>query len=158
MPTPPQRGPYPQNAEEAKGTPHARAHALFGTNDVAGMFNAPKTTAPWPMAGKKKSNPRGYDPDRVGAALKAPEQHMTDLDPRDLHASQPWVTRAGVDHYMTDEYKQTGQTFADQDQPGNRNPIVWRDTQGRNKLLSGHHRATAALLRGEQFRALLIEE
>lgn len=159
MPTGPQRFAYPADAEAAKGTGFEQVHRLHGAGDTDALFKgAPKTVAPWPSAGRSKSNPRGYDPNLVQAALKAPEQHMTDLDPRNLHATQGWVTRPGVEYYKTSEYRETGRTFADQNQAGNRYPVVYRDSQGRNKLLSGHHRASAALLRGDQFRALLVEE
>lgn len=159
MPTGPQRSPYPASDEEAKGGAFEHVHKLYGAGDADALFKgAPKVPSAWPSAGKTKSNPRGYDPNLVSAALKAPEQHMTELDPRHLHATQPWVTKAGVEYYQGDTYRETGQTFADMADAGNRFPVVYRDTQGRNKVLSGHHRATAALLRGEQFHALLVEE
>jgi hypothetical protein len=82
---------------------------------------------------------------------------MRELDPRDLHATQGTVTRPGVNYYMGNEYQETGRTYADMHQAGNRYPVVYT-RGGQNKLLSGHHRATAALLRGEQFRAIHIEE
>jgi hypothetical protein len=159
MPTPPQRNPYPENLEAAKGGAFEQVHRLHGSGDPNLLFKgAPKTLTPWPSAGKTKAQPRGYDQNLVNVALKAPEQHMTEMDPRHLHATQPWVTKEGVDYYMTDEYKKTGRTFADQGNAGNRFPVVYRDTQGRNKLLSGHHRATAALHMGGQFHALLVQE
>jgi hypothetical protein len=83
---------------------------------------------------------------------------MRDLDPRNLHASQPWVTQEGTSYYMGDTYRKTGQTFRNMDQPGNRFPVVYTDTQGRNQIISGHHRATADLLNGRQLRAIHIEE
>ena len=159
MPTPPQRQVYPQNLDEARGTKHELVHRLHGSGNTDALFKgAPKTVAPWPSAGRTKANPRGYDPNLVQAALKAPEHHMTEMDPRHLHATQPWVTKAGVDYYMTSEYHETGKTFADQGDAGNRYPVVYQDTQGRNRLLSGHHRATAALHMGTQFNALLVQE
>ena len=82
---------------------------------------------------------------------------MREVDPRHLHSTQTNITLPGVNYYMGDEYRQTGRTFADMDKAGNRFPVVYT-REGQNKLLSGHHRATAALLRGEQFRAIHIEE
>jgi hypothetical protein len=132
---------------------------MYGAGDAAKMFQgAPKTLSPWPSAGKTKANPRGYDPALVNKALSNPAPHMTEMDPRDLHATQPWVTKEGVDYYMGDQYHQTGRTFADQANEGNRFPVVYTDVQGRNKLLSGHHRATAAVLKGEQLRAINVRE
>jgi hypothetical protein len=159
MPTGPQRGPYPSTPEEAKNTPWRTAHAIHGAGDAGVLFKgAPKTMTPWPSAGRTKSNPRGYDPDLVQKALSNPAPHMSDVDPRDLHATQPWVTAEGVSHYMGDEYRKTGRTFADQHVESNRFPVVYSDAQGRNKLLSGHHRATAALLQGRQLRAIHVRE
>ena len=86
------------------------------------------------------------------------QTHLREMDPRDLHATQPWVTQEGVSYYSGSKYRETGQTFKDMDQPTNRYPTVYTDRRGRNLLLGGHHRATAALLRGEQFRAIHIEE
>lgn len=132
---------------------------MYGAGDAAKMFGgAPKTMTPWPSAGRTKTNPRGYDPNLVHKALGNPAPHMAEMDPRDLHATQPWVTQAGVSHYMGDEYRRTGRTFADQHEEGNRFPVVYTDPQGRNKLLSGHHRAAAALLQGKQLRAIHVRE
>lgn len=159
MPQGPQRGPYPETPEEAKSTPWRTAHAMYGAGDAAKMFGgAPKTMTPWPSAGRTKSNPRGYDPNLVQKALSNPAPHMAEMDPRNLHATQPWVTQAGVSHYMGPEYERTGRTFADQHEEGNRFPVVYTDPQGRNKLLSGHHRASAALLQGKQLRAIHVRE
>ena len=159
MPTGPQRFQYPEDLEQAKGGAFELVHRLHGSGDADILFKGhDKTMTAWPSAGRTKANPRGYDPNLVHAALKAPEQHMTEMDPRDLHATQPWVTRAGVNYYMGNEYRETGRTFADMADAGNRFPVVYRDQQGRNKLLSGHHRATAALTLGTQFHALLVEE
>jgi hypothetical protein len=141
------------------GSQFELVHRLHGSGDPETLFKGhPKTMTPWPTAGRSKSNPRGYDPSRVEAALRNPSAHMREMDPRELHATQPWVTREGVDYYSTPEYRRTGRTFRDMDQAGNRFPVVYTDTQGRNKVISGHHRATAALIHGEQFRAIHIEE
>lgn len=159
MTTGPQRGPYPETPEEVGRSQWRTAHAMYGAGDAAKMFGgAPKTVSPWPSAGKTKSNPRGYDQTLVNKALDNPAPHMTDMDPRNLHATQPWVTSAGVSHYMGDEYRKTGRTFADQHERGNNFPVVYTDVQGRNKILSGHHRASAALLQGKQLRAINVRE
>jgi len=54
---------------------------------------------------------------------------------------------------MSDEYEQTGETYADKDNIGNQMPVVYNKSNGQNVLLSGHHRAQAALLQGRQFDA-----
>ena len=159
MPTGPQRNPYPKTPEEAARSPWAEAHRIHGSGDPEALFGGhAKQVAPWPKAGATKSNPRGYDPDLVQRAILNPQQHMREMDPRSLHATQPWVTREGVSYYMGEEYNRTGRTFKDMSEAGNRFPVVYTDVQGRNRLLSGHHRATAALLKGEQFRAINVEE
>jgi len=155
----PQRGPYPETPEEGrKSREFGLVYRNFGSGDVESMFGgSPKTVSPWPSAGRTKANPKGYDQALVDKALASPAEHMADVDPRNLHATQPWITHAGVSHYMGDEYRKTGRTFADQDQAGNRFPVVYTDEQGRNRLLSGHHRATAAVLKGEQLRAVHVK-
>lgn len=161
MPTAPQRQPegfqYPENLERARGGSHETAHRLFGAGVEGGFKGAPKIIAPWPSAGRTKSDPKGYDPQLVHNALKDPSAHMMEMDPRHLHATQPWVTRGGVDYYSGNKYRETGQTFADMHQEANRYPIVYQ-RGGRNSLLTGHHRATAALLHGRQFQGLFIQE
>ena len=158
MPTPPQRSPYPKSADEVQGSRWELAHRLHGAGELHPLFkHADRTTTPWPSAGRSKTGP-AYDTERVSAALSNPSEHMREMDPRDLHANQTWVTRAGTSYYMGDEYRKTGQTFADMNQAGNRFPVVYSHASGVNRILSGHHRATAALLRGEQFRAINIRE
>jgi hypothetical protein len=159
MPGAPQRGPYPQTSQEAQGSQWRTAHAIHGAGDAGAYFKgAPKAPTPWPSAGRTKSDPRGYKPDLVQKALSNPGPHMREMDPRHLHATQPSVTSEGVNHYMGDDYRKTGRTFADQHVESNRFPVVYTDPQGRNKLLSGHHRATAALLQGRQLRAIHVRE
>lgn len=159
MPTGPQRTPYPKTPEEAKGTSWEGAHRLYGAGSADALFKgAPKVVAPWPAAGRQKSNPKGYNQGLVDSALANPAPHVTQMDPRHLHATQPWVTSEATHYYMGDKYRETGTTFADQHQAGNKQPVVYTDAQGRNKILSGHHRATSALLRGEQFHAINVRE
>lgn len=159
MPVGPQRSPYPKSEEEVAGSRWEAVHRIHGAGDTQALFKgAPKTITPWPSAGRTKDNPLGYNPERVSQAMTNPSAHMRDLDPRDLHATQPWVTQEGTNYYMGSEYHSTGRTFRDMEQSTNRFPIVYTDSQGRNQILSGHHRATAALLNGKQLRAIHIEE
>lgn len=127
---------------------------LYGSNDVDALFQGhPVTSAPFPLAGGRKRQ-KNFDEGRVRAVLEHPDQHeMTDIDPRTLHATQPQVTRAGVQHYMSNPH---GPTYADQGNAGNDRPMVYARDDGRNLLLSGHHRASTALLRGEQFKAVVV--
>jgi hypothetical protein len=122
----------------------------------------PVASAPWPHAGRRKDR-HDVDYDAVRAAIAEPDRHVQDVDPRTLRATQQSVTRAGVDYYRGDEYRRSGKTFADQENPGNKLPFVYSRRSmvpGRPNdevLLAGHHRASAALINGEQFRAIRIE-
>lgn len=144
-----------------------KAHRHFGTNDVDRLIppDGPGLApVPWEQMSRRRD--RGdYDRDLVAEHLrKRPEQSdFEELDPRDLRATQPSVTRAGVHHYLQNDYRTGNQpTFADQQSVGNRHPIVYRraDLHGgepQHLLLSGHHRAAASLLQGRQFSARIIE-
>lgn len=142
---------YPTDLEStgrAENLPFHQVYRLHGTRNIDSLFPGGVVTAPspWPSIGRTKGRPL-YDHDAVTAALmKAPE--LEELDPRMLHANQSGITRAGVDYYMTPQYRQTGETFADKNNVGNAYPVVYSDLRGRNVILSGHHRATAALLLG----------
>lgn len=135
----------------------------WGSNDIEGMFpeGAPRSTVPWRQAGRSKTH-MDYDPDVVKKAITSPP-NVQDIDPRHLRATQPMVTRPGVDYYLNDPtYKETGETFADKSNEGNRFPTVYRrptmadPTQTEDVLLTGHHRATADLLRGRPTRGRII--
>ena len=146
MPTGPQRFAYPAEPGRGQGDGASKGYTgSFGSGDLTPVQGRPEDRAPWPSAGKTKSNPRGYDPNLVQAALKAPEQHMTEMDPRHLHATQAG-SPAGVEllqgRRVPGDWPAPSRTWI---RSGNRFPVVYRDTQGRNKMLSGHHRATAAL-------------
>lgn len=135
-----------------------RAAEFYGANDVDALFKgSPKTTAPWAMAPKSRTH-RMDNPQQVREAVANPDRYQTEaLDPRDLYASQSEIIRPAVQHYMNGDHHATGETYADQHQAGNAQPVVFRDLDsGRNIIRSGHHRATTALLRGEQFEALVV--
>lgn len=125
---------------------------FFGKNDVDAIFKGhPTAPAPFPRSGSRKDR-KDYDQSRVVAALRRPNgPELTDIDPRTLHATQPGITRAGVQHYMG-----SSEVYKDAHQAGNANPVVYDREDGRRLLLSGHHRATAALLKGEQFKGVVV--
>ena len=137
----------------------------WGSNDIEAMFpeGAPRSRrcrgAP---PGARRRN-QDYDPDLVHKALTSPPQ-VQEIDPRNLRATQPMVTRPGVDYYLNDPtYKETGETFADKGNLGNQFPTVYRrptmadPSQTEDVLLTGHHRATADLLRGRPTRGRVVE-
>lgn len=132
---------------------------LYGQNDVEAMFpeGALIRPVPWQGASRRK-NQAPFDKDLVRHTLQTPiegTRGLTDIDPRVLRASQPNVTRAGVAYYMSPQFEQTGRTFADQSHLGNQHPLVY-SREGQEVLLSGHHRAAAALLKGQPLRARRI--
>lgn len=152
---------YPKSADDPDVPSHishqfAGVHRLYGAGNVDALSKGPTTPAPWPRIGRTKGVPV-YDEARVTAALSGP-RHLTETDPRNLHSNQSSVTRPGVQYYMGSDYQKSGRTYADRGVAGNRNPVIWRRSTGENVILSGHHRAAAALLRGEQFHALHVHE
>lgn len=151
---------------EAEG--RARVRALHGTKDIEGVFpgEIPKAGVPWPMGRRSKSEPK-FDRAAVATELTHPASasRLVDIDPRILSAGQPGVVRSGVAHYLGDTYEKTGQTFADHGDVGNQFPfVVTKRSSSPNTpehehvIISGHHRAAAALLRGERLRTRWIEQ
>jgi hypothetical protein len=122
--------------------------------------SAGKTTPPFPAAGRsKRQSP--YDQELVHKTL-AGSPGTEAIDPRSLHSTQSWVTREATAHYMKPENRAKGTLFADQHDPGNQHPVIYSRHEGEGRepthmLLSGHHRATAALLQGRQFTGIRIE-
>lgn len=150
---------------------HSRAERAFGSRDLSRIApSGPVGTTPWKTAGSWHGR-EVYDKDAVQSAVKqvrAGQAHLTEVDPRYLYATQPGITRAGVSHYL--EHEEPEASFADTHNSGNKYPVIYkRDNRSGNPdlpdwwnshdhiILSGHHRAAAALLRGEQFKAVLVE-
>jgi hypothetical protein len=133
----------------------------YGAQHIEALFgNASETVSPFKVTGASK----GYDKSRVHEALSRDPtaDEMKHFDPRELEGSQPGIQRGALEHYMGDEYHHTGRTYADQHNPGNKHPVVYSyphpvDGTEHHVLLSGHHRATAALLRGEPLLAREIK-
>jgi 8-oxo-dGTP pyrophosphatase MutT (NUDIX family)/GNAT superfamily N-acetyltransferase len=131
----------------------------WGANDLDTMFGgSPTTPAPFRSAGGRRDI-KSYDEDLVHEHLRRgpADDELKDFDPRKLKSTQPAVTRSGVEYYLGHKYHETGETYANQDNPGNKHPVVYSRPKmvggGREHLLlSGHHRASAALLRGETLR------
>lgn len=146
---------YPESMADASSNEQHQfgtAHRAYGSKDTALLFGEGQTTTtPWPRGGKSKSGPT-YDRGAVDKAMQSPPQ-LDDYDPRKLHATQPSLSRQHVEYYMGDEYKNTGRTSADQGNVGNQFPTVYHSPNGQRLLLSGHHRAAAALLQGQPLRA-----
>ena len=124
---------------------------------VQGLFGNSQTTTttPWPSAPRKKGQ-KPIDRELIREALNNPK--IEAVDPRLLHATQPGIVRSHVDYYMTDEYRKTGKTAADQHNPTNAFPMIYVNKDGRHIILSGHHRAAAALAKGEPLPAIIVRE
>ena len=152
---------YPKSMEDEDVPDFTReqfrkVHELYGSNDIDAVtpHGAVPGSVPWPRAPRRK-NQRDVDPDVLRRAIEGPTE-LRDIDPRQIHATQPQVTRGGIEYYMSDEYERIGETFADRGNAGNRFPTVY-SREGVNVLLSGHHRSTAALLQGRTFPGRWME-
>ena len=141
---------------DARGrTEHWGTHRLYGQGHGA-MFTGP-TAKPFPIAPT-------YIPQRNTEGIKAAviggirgDVHPESVDPRWLHMSQSSVTSSGVHYYMNSNWEDSGETYADQGQAGNRHPVVYQhEGMGRRIILSGHHRAAAALAAGRPLQALVV--
>jgi hypothetical protein len=171
-------------AYDLSGPTNPVAHKAFGSNTIYSLFNkqgesalferygkpqaerlgddpeewryetADKTTVPWQTAAKSRTGP-SYDKSLVDEELSSPSTHVFGFDPRKLHATQPWVTKEGTRHYL--RHGTSGPLYADKDNVGNYMPLVYvhRNT-GQMRLLSGHHRATAALIKGQELPARYV--
>lgn len=124
---------------------------------IQGLFGNSQTTAPvpWPSAPRKKSD-KPISRELIREALNHPK--IEAVDPRLLHATQPNIVRTHAEYYMTDAYKKTGKTSADQSNPTNAFPMIYINKDGKHIILSGHHRAAVALAKGETLPALIVRE
>jgi len=133
----------------------ARTEALRGGGidklfplDYDSKQPALRATSPWPMAGGRKGQQQ-YDQGLVRDALINPDRYEVaplDVHDKGLKSTQPAVTRSGVQHYMSDEYRTKGTLYADTHNVANQRPMVYHRDDGQSLLLSGHHRAAASLL------------
>jgi hypothetical protein len=144
--------------------PFHRPHRLHGKG-VDAMFGGGPTSRPW-STNSIRPNRQGEGGQRkelihahIIGALKG-FAHPEEIDTRWLHMSQDSVVGHIVRHYAENpEYADTGVTYADQHQSGNRFPVVYqRSAQGDRTILSGHHRAAAALAQGKPLRAVVVRD
>ena len=134
-------------------------HELWGAGADKLVGQAVTVPTPWPSAGRSKVH-RDYDPEIVKTLLERAPEGLEDVDPRSLSASQPGITAAGVRHYASGVYEQTGELYADHGNAGNIYPVVYQRSRSgtdavESIILSGHHRAAAALVSGRPLRALV---
>lgn len=150
--------PYPEGISAHE---KATQDKLWGSNDMNALFKgAPVTMTPWPAARLYGDYDKDLVHDSIRNMLKTkPEDReslLTEVDPRSLHSNQPSLQRGAMEYYMNDEDRESGKSAYDRDQVGNRYPFVYRRDDGKNIILSGHHRAARALLRGEPLKALVV--
>ena len=138
----------------------ARVEQHHGSGDVDALFQGNPVSGLHP-GGKRRYN-RQLVTDTVRSVLHG-ETHPEHVDPRYLHMTQTNITRAGVKHYVENPtYHETGETFADKEKAGNRLPVIHesKNAQGglHRQILSGHHRAAAAVLTGKPLLAIVVRE
>jgi len=147
---------HPSDVKSCQSTSNETKRIGSNSNDLYGKgfddfmsLDSPLLMAPFPMAGRLKNQPL-YDKDAVAQALSNPA--LSSIDPRTLHKTQPYVVKDGLRHYMSDP----NTTYKDQGNAGNQYPVVYTRANGQNVLLSGHHRATVALLTGRPLMAVHV--
>lgn len=75
-----------------------------------------------------------------------------DIDPRNLVGTQDGLQSGALSHYLGDNYREHGELFDKSRGEDNDHPVVVGFMR-RNFLMTGHHRAAAALLKGEPLQA-----
>jgi hypothetical protein len=145
---------------------HSRLEFYNKVHDARGRFasvfhgGGEVTDNPFPNGYGIKGHKNGkyLDQQAIDEAVSRAETEL--VDPKTLSSAQRSVTKTGVEYYLTDGYKKTGETYADQTVKANRFPVVYEGTDliGRTyrTILSGNHRATAALIQDEPLRAIVV--
>ena len=130
---------------------------LYGRDDMEALFpedGSPVQAIPFPRAGRSR---KFHDREQHLVVDAIRQQGPVELvDPRMLSATQPSVTSPGVRYYMDPANRDGGALFADADNAGNRMPVIYIRDGETALILSGHHRATAALLQGRPLRAIVV--
>jgi hypothetical protein len=132
----------------------------WGIGDARGLFGgATVTVIPFNQAAFATA----FDGDLVADRLRfhPRSSDLVNADPRHLLATQPGVQRPAVEHYLGTKYEMWGLPFAEPGNPGNKYPVLYQyvhPMSGASEamILSGHHRSTAALLRGRLLLARQI--
>lgn len=142
---------------------NSRSAHLFGAGEAALAHKGPTMGAPFSKARGAGALGRAYDMDRVRAAAVDRNHPVTEVDPRGLSQTQPSVMPDAVRHYMSPDYHETGETYADRNgklghhTAGNRVPLIYETEDGKERvIMAGHHRATAALLSGQMLAAKVV--
>jgi len=121
------------------------------------LGSGPSPRVPFVLAGHLRTEVSGgglrQRQKLINAVVHAPPV-LVEVDPRVLRATQGGLDRDGVVHDLGTVFHEQGTTYADHHDP---DPVVLvRDRDGAHLLLAGHHRATAALLRGVPLLARVV--
>ena len=114
----------------------------------------PVRPVPFPRAPRARER-RPYEVEPVQSAIRYGRTQL--VDPRVLLATQTGITRPGVGFYLRDDYPTRGDTYQGDRDPGNRLPLVYIRDGCEALILAGHHRSTAALIRGAPLEAIVVE-
>lgn len=136
-----------------------RADLVWGCGDVDDVFHGgDRTGVPWRrLARRRRSTEELAAEQHTLRAFTARPPGLTQLDPRTLFASQPWVIRHHAGYYRTGQWERTGATSADMGSAFNRYPVVVIDAEGRHIIRAGHHRSLAALIAGRSVLARVLD-
>jgi hypothetical protein len=131
---------------------------VWGAGDPDVIFRGnPIGIPPFPRAGRRKDR-QDYDREAVRRELLRPgPPQLVEVDPRGLACTQAGLQRPAVVFYLGAIHARTGEPYANKTNAGNRHPVIYRRADGTDMILSGHHRATAALLKAEPLRARVVE-
>lgn len=143
----------------------ARTNSLFGTGEegMDRLFRTdggyrPTTVVPFPRQARGSHIRAYFNKDAIEDAVRS--RSYEEVDPRSLMNTQSSVTDAGMRYYMGNDYDLTGKTWKDHG-AGNAVPIIYEAEHphfgwSERSILTGHHRATADLLKGRPLRAVLV--
>lgn len=143
----------------------AKTNGLFGAGQEgierlfrSGSGYAPTASAPFPGQARGSHIRAYFNKQAIEDAVRA--RQYEEIDPRGLMKIQHGITDAGMRYYMGDEYDLTGKTWKDHG-AGNAVPVIYEADHPHfgwteRSILSGHHRATADLLKGRPLRAVLV--
>lgn len=140
-------------------------HALYGVGKDMGtlaVFGRPYAYTPQgkPRTYEFSPTARLFLPGGESSRREVPQDathgyrswELHDLDPRELLGTQGGMQSGALNHYLSDKYRETGETHDKSAGPSNDRPVVVGFMR-KKYLLTGHHRAAAAILKGEPLTA-----
>jgi hypothetical protein len=135
---------YGVGADMGKLATFGRVHGFNEQGKASTYTYSPTSTLILPG-----TNRRGIPQDATHGFQSWPS---VDLDPRELSGTQHGLQLGALEHYLSPSYQESGEIHDKTQGPGNDHPVVVGFM--RNKyLMTGHHRAAAALLTGQPLSA-----